>query len=216
VSSTKAVYIGKKQAVKTTRSGIVRGKSMQSTRHVRRKVRGAFLVAAAMLTCAGSAYAETPKIPAPQPLLAQSIAAYAQAWEEAGLAFTKALFTEAAAGGYGQYSPRASAIYADGETISVYTEPVGYGFEDTGNGYRYALTANFRLLNPTGQVLASQDGFARFEGEARSMKRELPASLSFQFGGLPAGDYTLETTLADQVGGKSATFSLPFSIKAAE
>lgn len=189
---------------------------MQSVRHARRKVRGAILVAAASLTFSGSAFAEAPQIPAPQPLLAQSLAAYAQAWEEAGLALTKALFAEAAASGYGQYSPRSSAVFADGETMTVYAEPVGYGFEDTGDGYRYALTASFRLLNPTGQVLASQDGFARFDGEARSRKRELPTSLSFQFGGLPAGDYTLETTLADEIGGKSATFSLPFSIKAAE
>lgn len=152
---------------------------------------------------------------APSPTFLQARAAYDTAWETSGLAFETVTLTDGSSQGYGQYTPRASSAYADGETLSVYAEPVGYGFRETGDGYAYELTASYKLLNLSGQVLAEQGNFATFSGSGRSKKRELSASLNFQFSGLPAGDYKLEANFTDTVGGKQAGFTLPFSVTAA-
>jgi len=185
---------------------------MQKGFVARQAVRGALFLAATTLSYVSFAQAASPDFPKPEGALADSLAALSSAWNTSGLAFTAATFAEAPAKGYGQYTPRGSASFTADEPLTVYAEPVGYGFSPSDTGYSYSLQASYRLLNTTGQVLAAQDGFAEFSGTTRSAKRELPASMSFQFSGLPAGDYVLEATFADTIGGKSGTISLPFSI----
>ncbi len=189
---------------------------MQKGFFARQAVRGALFLAATTLSCVSIAQTGSPDFPKPEGALADSLAALSSAWNTSGLAFTAATFAEGPAAGYGQYTPRTSASFAADEPLTVYAEPVGYGFSSSDAGYSYSLQASYRLLNTTGQVLASQDGFADFSGTTRSAKRELPTSLSFQFSGLPVGDYTLETTFNDKIGGKSGTISLPFSISAGQ
>lgn len=189
---------------------------MQKGFFARQAVKGALFMAATMLSCASFAQAASADFPKPQGALADSLAALSSAWNTSGLAFTTATFAEAPAKGYGQYTPRGSTSFSAGEPLTIYAEPVGYGFSASEAGYSYSLQASFRLLNTTGQVLAAQDGFADFSGTTRSAKRELPASLSFRFSGLPAGDYTLETTFTDKIGDKSGTISLPFTIAAGQ
>ena len=71
---------------------------------------------------------------------------------------------------------------------------------------------DFEILNASGQVLASQTGFADLGMTARSRVHEFHATLSFAFEGLRAGEYTLAIALHDRAGDKSATLSLPFSV----
>ncbi|WP_116697616.1 hypothetical protein [Labrenzia sp. 011] len=159
--------------------------------------------------------AQSGTAPAPSQPFLQARAAFDQAWESSELAFDTVTLTDGASQGYGHYTPRANASFADGETLSVYAEPVGYGFRQNGDEYAYELTASYRLLTPSGQVLAEQGNFATFAGSGRSKKRELSASLNFQFSGLPAGEYRLEANFTDTVGGKQAGFTLPFTVTAA-
>ncbi|MBN9669070.1 hypothetical protein [Roseibium aggregatum] len=142
----------------------------------------------------------------------KALAAYDRAWETAGLGFATATLTEKASSGYGEYVPRETAAYTDGETLSIYAEPVGYGFAENDGLYSYKLTASYKLLNLSGQVLAEQDNFAEFTGSGRSKMRELSAALTFEFSGLHAGDYRLETSFTDEITGKSAGFTLPFTV----
>lgn len=151
---------------------------------------------------------------APSPAFTEALDAYDRAWDASGLAFSVYTFTEGSGSGYGQYQPKSDAVIADGEALSVYAEPVGYGFTENGGTYSYELTASFKLLNMSGQVLAEQDNFAVFTGSGRSKQRELGANLSFQFSGLPAGDYKLETGFRDEIGGKQSGFTLPFTVRA--
>ncbi|WP_299810951.1 hypothetical protein [uncultured Roseibium sp.] len=169
----------------------------------------------ATLTGILSAQAQSDTGSAPSQTFLQARAAYDTAWEASDLAFDTVTLTDGGSQSYGQYTPRASSAYSDGETLSVYAEPVGYDFRQTGDSYAYELTASYRLLNLSGQVLAEQGNFATFSGSGRAKKRELSASLNFQFSGLPAGDYKLEATFTDAVGGKQAGFTLPFSVTAA-
>lgn len=141
---------------------------------------------------------------------------YDRAWNYSDLDFKKYLFIEGASSGFGQYNPRADSTFEDGEGLSVYAEPVAYAFAENAGTFEYKLTASYKLLNISGQILAEQSSFAEFKGSGRSKQRELSASLTFQFSGLPAGDYALEATFTDDIGGSSSSFTLPFAVAAAE
>jgi len=175
----------------------------------------AFSLAAAVAT-ASLAQTTSPSFPAPSEALTSSLAALDASWDSSELAFTAATFATSNASGYGQYTARDSNSFSPTETITVYAEPIGYVFAETSVGHRHDIEVGFRLLNTTGQVLAQQDGFARFAGVTPSRKRELPTSLSFQFEGLPAGDYVLEALYTDKISNKSGTVTLPFTMTAAQ
>lgn len=172
-----------------------------------------------MAAYAGTALAEghaTTEFPEPSAALSAAFQSVSESWDAGPLAFSKVVFSDGPATGYGKYQPRSSSVFAPEEAIHVYAEPVGFTVEEADGIFSYRIAADFRLINATGQVLAQQDAFAAFSSEGRSARRELPATLAFQFSGLPAGDYALELDFEDEVGGKSATASLPFSISAAE
>ncbi|MBO0345846.1 hypothetical protein J0X15_11500 [Roseibium sp. CAU 1637] len=153
---------------------------------------------------------------APSATYSQALTAFDQAWDAAPLGFAVRTFVDVPAKGFGIYTPRTNQTFAAGETLHVYAEPIAYGFETDSEGTRYSLNAGFKLLNPSGQVLAEEAQFAAFTGTTRSRKRELSTQLSFGFEGLPAGSYTLAIDLSDVVSGQTATFSLPFSVVAGE
>ena len=171
---------------------------------------------AILLPAASLAQTPDPIIPEPEADLQLAFAALDRAWDTSTLGFTAATFAETPASSFGQFVPRMSNIFQTGETITVYAEPVGYGFMKTGANYAYKLNAGFQLLTLTGQILAEQAGFTQFEGSARSKQRQLPTNLSFQFEGLPAGTYILKADFNDQYSGKEASFSLPFEIEQAQ
>jgi Flp pilus assembly protein TadG len=159
-----------------------------------------------------SAQAQSPA--SPPDAFKNALAAYDKAWSDAGLFLMTAVFSAGPSSGFGDYTPRADAVFADDEAINVYAEPVGYGFRETDGGFAYELTADYRLLTNSGQVLAEQENFATFSGTGRSKQRELSAALTFQFSGLPAGDYQLETSFTDEIDGATSAFTLPFSVSA--
>lgn len=148
--------------------------------------------------------------------LASAYDALDVAWGQAPLSFAALAFVEAPATGYGQYTPRADAVFGAGDTLTVYAEPVGFGHEESEAGYGVRLSAGFELLNMSGQVLAEQTGFADLQADSRNRLREFHATLSFAFEGLRPGEYRLVTKLTDTVSGKTASAELPFSIRAAQ
>lgn len=163
-----------------------------------------------------SAMAETtavsfPSLPAE---LSDSFAQVDMAWTASPLAFAAAGFAEGPASGYGVYTPRSASVFASGEPMTVYLQPTGYGFEETGSGYGYKMSVSYQLLTPSGQVLAAENGFASVAGTSRSKDRQAYTSLTFKFEGLPSGNYMLETSVADAVDNKSAVVRLPFEVKA--
>lgn len=179
------------------------------------KIRNAFsalLMAAGVIAGTCSAFAQTPTVSGPAADFTAAKDSYDDAWKANGLAFVIATFTQDGGTAYGQYTPRGGTEFQADEVLSIYAEPVGYAFTETNGIYAFDLTASYRLLNASGQVLAEQENFAEFSGQGRSKQRELAAALSFQFSGLPAGAYQLETRFKDQADGKEAGFTLPFTI----
>ncbi|WP_417772352.1 hypothetical protein [Stappia sp.] len=161
-------------------------------------------------TCAAAQ--DTATVP---PALASAYERLDAAWAEAPLGFTAATFVSGDVTGYGQYTPRADAVFAAGEPLVVYAEPVGFGHAATDDGFRVALAADYEILNPSGQVLASQSGFAELGARARVKIREFHTTLRFAFEGLRPGDYRLVTRLRDTASDKTGSFVLPFTVKAA-
>jgi len=135
-------------------------------------------------------------------------------WEKLPLGITAALFVNKPAAGYGLYEPRENSDFSKDAPIFVYLRPVGYGYERNKDSYGIALSADFQLRTPGGQVLAEQDGFSRLTLQSRAPNREFQASFSFTFGGMEPGEYALLIRLRDENGGQSAETILPFTITA--
>lgn len=181
------------------------------------------LLAGVALLTVGATCAAAQDIATVPPALASAYERLDAAWAEAPLGFTAATFVSGDVTGYGQYTPRADAVFAAGEPLVVYAEPVGFGYAEpvgfghaaTDDGFRVALAADYEILNPSGQVLASQSGFAELGARARVKIREFHTTLRFAFEGLRPGDYRLVTRLRDTASDKTGSFVLPFTVKAA-
>ncbi|WP_321342612.1 hypothetical protein [Breoghania sp.] len=148
--------------------------------------------------------------------LSEAREALADAWSKAPLSFAAATFTTGPARGFGEFDPKADAVFAPGEAINVYAEPVAFGYGDKDGLASVELVAGFELRNTTGQILASNGEFARLTAATRHPVREFPASLSYHFDGLTAGDYVLVTHFSDANSDKAGSFSLPFTVTAAQ
>jgi len=134
------------------------------------------------------------------------------AWDAAPIAFTTATFVDGKPAGYGQYTPRASTVFKPGDAITIYAEPVGYGYGRDGAQYLIDLDADIELQTPQGQILVREESFTRLSGKGLRPIREFQVSFSIALDGLTAGDYVLVTRLKDAHGDKTGSFSLPFSI----
>jgi len=187
---------------------------MLTGRCLTRRTAAVLVLATGLFAGFSSATAFSETVSAPSEAFNEALAAYDAAWDANGLAFAVATFTEEGGGAYGQYTPRSDSVFQNDEVLSIYAEPIGYAYNEADGQYEFELTASYRLLTLSGQVLAEQDNFAVFAGKGRSKQRELAAALSFQFSGLPAGDYELETLFTDGASGKEAGFTLPFRITA--
>lgn len=141
--------------------------------------------------------------------------AYDAAWKQQALAFTSAKFIALPARGYGSYTPLASVEFQSGDPLIVYAEPLGYAHTEQNGLFAIDLSVDFELRNTTGQVLASQDGFAALHSESLSRIREYQSSLTFNLQGLQAGEYVLKVQFNDENSEKSGSFELPFFMKAA-
>ena len=138
--------------------------------------------------------------------------AYAVAWQQQPLAFTAAKFIALPAKSYGSYTPLETAEFQSGDPLTVYAEPVGFSYKETGGKYAIDLSVDFELRNTTGQVLASQDGFTTLHSESFNQVREYQTSLSFNLTGLQTGEYVLKVRFNDENSDKSGSFELPFSM----
>ena len=135
------------------------------------------------------------------------------AWLKTPLTFRKALLVDKAQG-FGIYTPRASNVYAPGESILIYSEPVGYGWHDNGNGtYTFGFNVDLLVKHPDGSILGGKENFQKLILTSKARNREFMLTLNLTPDGFPPGDYVVKYTIHDVVLGKVATISQPFSIR---
>lgn len=112
----------------------------------RRAIAALALLTAAAATPVHGADATDPV----SPELATAREASARAWQEAPLGFAKALFVDGDVRGFGQYTPLATSVFQPDDTLTVYAQPLGYGFVQSDEGYGIRLVADYELLKPLG------------------------------------------------------------------
>ncbi|NEU11205.1 hypothetical protein G3T14_03560 [Methylobacterium sp. BTF04] len=136
------------------------------------------------------------------------------AWETMALTRRHALFVGKPASLYGGYEERPNSVFAPGEKLITYIEPMGYAWVPDGDGYRFGITMDFAVKSPSGEVLAKQDSFQTFSFSSRFKNREVFVNVTLALDGLPPGDYVAAYTLRDKGGPKSFSFDQPFTIAA--
>lgn len=133
-------------------------------------------------------------------------------WREMPLHFRTAVFAETGSiEAFGKYRPREGA-FRRGETVTIYVEPVGYGFFVTGATMTIDLAAGLEIRSPGGIVFAQAAEFGRLEWTGRSRSREVHGDISVTLPELKPGDYEIVMTLTDEATGKAAQAALPFAI----
>ena len=139
-------------------------------------------------------------------------AAAEQIWNEMPLTIRKVLLVESAEG-YGIYAPRESSVYKSGESIRIYTEPVGFGYGRTAlGGYEVAFDVDFAVTDESGEEVLNEEDFLAFAMPLRYRNREFQLTLAVNLDGAPAGRYTGTFLMKDKHSEKTASFSVPFEI----
>lgn len=133
-------------------------------------------------------------------------------WAKAPLSFRRTLFTAAEPVGYGIYDIKEGNTFKRSEPLIIYAEPMGYGYAKDGSIYVIDLALDFLIVGADGAVVAEQKGFGNLTLRTRFPNKEFMAKVTYDFSGLPAGDYQVTTTAHDKPTGKSAAFTLPFKL----
>ena len=128
------------------------------------------------------------------------------------LGVRKAVFVKGKSRGFGMYTPRGGSKFKTGEPLLLYVEPVHYGLREQGGVREIDLSTDLRIMEPDGKILFSKEGFARVGLRTRGWNREMYMNLTVTLTGAPQGRYILAIRLVDKVTGKTAAFTLPFSI----
>ncbi|HVZ15216.1 MAG TPA: hypothetical protein VG894_12205 [Bauldia sp.] len=135
-------------------------------------------------------------------------------WSAIPLAFRVATFATGVSG-FGQYTPVSDATFHAGDGVTIYLEPVGYGFlpADGGSGYTVRYQTGLEIRTPGGLVLGKTDAFGTAEWTGQAKNHEVQASVSVTLpAALKPGSYLLLLTLTDAATQKQATATLPFTI----
>lgn len=132
-------------------------------------------------------------------------------WDAGPLAFRKVAVVDGASG-YGIYEMRADTTFRPDEKLTVYVEPVGFGYGSSDGAGSIGFTADLAIENATGQVLSETDDVFSLSTPAAVGKREFYMALSFTVPYLRPGDYTASFTVHDQNSDKTGTFEVPFTI----
>lgn len=141
-------------------------------------------------------------------------AALATAWEKTPLTQRNVVFVDKKPEMYGAYEARPTKIFARGEPLVTYLEPVGYTWTRGPDGtFRFGFTLDFKLKRPDGKILGGQDAFQTFDFSGHYRSREVFMNLTLTLKGVDPGDYVVVYTLHDKSSSKVSSFEQPFTIK---
>ncbi|SFZ84276.1 hypothetical protein SAMN02983003_1920 [Devosia enhydra] len=153
------------------------------------------------------------------PVQAQSLEAIAAAeeavyaaWEATPLTFREALFVASEDAEFGDYEARPDAVFAPGEPIIVYAEPVGFGWLAEGDGYRFGFDIDLEILSPEGTVLLEQPDFLQVVQQSRVRVRDFLIVMTLDLSGAEPGNYQLRYRARDIASDKAAPITLDFSV----
>ncbi|WP_132251590.1 hypothetical protein [Methylobacterium segetis] len=142
--------------------------------------------------------------------------AVSEAWGRLPFSTRRAMFVNRKAALYGDYDRRGSNVFAPGEPLLSYVEPIGFGYRKSGDLHTFEGTIDFSIRTRTGEELGSQKAFQTYSLTSHAPAREFFLNLTITLDGAPPGDYVLVFTLNDTVRKTSTPVEQPFTIRGAE
>jgi hypothetical protein len=134
-------------------------------------------------------------------------------WSDAPLAFRRVVLVDAA-GQLGTHDERTDRLFRPDEKLSVYVEPVGFGYGWSRTGAKIGFDADLAIENTTGQVITEAADAFSLSIDSAPRRREFGMTLSFAVPYIRPGDYRAIFTVRDQNSSKSGEFEVPFTIAA--
>jgi hypothetical protein len=149
---------------------------------------------------------------------AASIAALEQALEkvrvEAPLTVKPFLLVTQPAKFYGDYTPRANAVFQGGGAQQFYLEPKNLVYPRTAAGtYEPSFEVDMKILTAAGKTVGSQERFASFRLPTKSPVQDIFLNLKVTLSGAPAGEYKVQFLVRDLNSKKTATVTQPITLK---
>jgi hypothetical protein len=154
---------------------------------------------------------------------------YLSVWNQTEFNATFSTFVEPfSAAGYGVYEER-SNIFAPGETIVLYVEPVGFAHKqviDQGGGsnnntmlYLMNMTSDYKIAAANGtelelQLIEDKQGLRNITSHRPNTEMYLTLTLTPEVQPLPIGSYVITYSVTDEISGES--FELEKDITVAE
>ncbi|MBB4284725.1 hypothetical protein [Roseospira goensis] len=135
-------------------------------------------------------------------------------WSAAPFDLVRVEATTATAEGFRAYAPRPDGPYTAGEPLHLYVEPIGLEYEFADGLYTMGLKADFLVLDTDGTILGGQRDFAHVPFTFHVPSTAVFMTMSLGTERLPAGDYVIQLTVRDALGGGAATREVPFSVAA--
>jgi hypothetical protein len=139
--------------------------------------------------------------------------ATAAVWERLPFSARHVMFVARKATAYGDYEARSSNVFAPGEKLLTYLEPLGYAWTANGDTYRIGVSVDFEVLSTTGKILGGQKEILKQKLETHYRNREFYINSTMDIDGATAGDYVLVYTLHDLANGHTTRLEQPFTIK---
>lgn len=134
-------------------------------------------------------------------------------WKAGPLAFRKIVVVDKAGRG-GTYTERGAGPFQPDETLTVYVEPVGYGYGGSGSAPTVGFETGLTIYNGSGQVISEiADGF-KLTAELAVNRREFGMTLPFAVPYVRPGDYVAKFAMRDLNSDKTGNFEVPFTIAA--
>ncbi len=112
---------------------------------------------------------------------------------------------------FGKYQPVGNE-FQQGGAVTVYLEPVGYGFSTGGEHVAIGILVGLEIRSPGGIVYARSPDFGRLAWHGRVRSREVHGEVAVALPDLKPGNYELVLNLTDKASGKTAEAVLPFVI----
>ena len=115
---------------------------------------------------------------------------------------------------YGDFVPRADAVFRGGGAQQFYMEPKNLVYPRTATGtYVPAFEVDLRILTAAGKVLVSQDRFGSFRLPTKSAVQDIYLNLKVTLSGAPPGQYSVRFVVRDLNSKKAATVTQPITLK---
>lgn len=135
-------------------------------------------------------------------------------WRRAPLGIRNVAFVTEPPENFGNYRPKTGEDFKSSEPLVLYFEPIGFTQLKEGETYKYSMIGAFDILDSAGLILGGQKNLGPYEQIGyRTFSTETMLTMTIGVEGLPAGNYVLRVTLADNLDqSKSVQVDKPFNI----